>query len=90
MAMLLSVVDDVFQLSGRPSVVVAPGIPRSGNWHLQIGDALTLRLPDGSRRTTVVGGIETLSPPNPTWIPLMLGPGISPKDVPAGTEIWVD
>lgn len=90
MATLLSTVADVFQLSGRPSIVVAPGIPRSGDWHLKIGDALTLHLPDGSQKATVVGGIEMLSPPNAKCIPLMLGPGISEKDVPVGTEIWVD
>lgn len=88
--MLLSTVADVFQLSGRPSIVVAPGIPRSGDWRLKVGDPLTLHLPDGSRKATVVGGTEMLSPPNREFIPLMLGPEISKEDVPVGTEIWVD
>jgi translation elongation factor EF-Tu-like GTPase len=34
MAKLLSVVEDVFQISDR-GVVVVPGIPREGDWHVK-------------------------------------------------------
>jgi len=90
MARLLSTVEDIFQLSGRSSVVVAPGIPRIGDWRVKVGDPLTLRRPDGTIETTVVGGIEMLSPPNPISIPLMLGPGLTKEAVPVGTQIWIE
>jgi hypothetical protein len=90
MAVLLSIVDDVFQIAGRGSVVVAPGIPRFGNLELKVGDPLRLRLPDGRRTQTTVGGIEMASPPHPDFIPLLLGNGLTKHDVPIGTEIWID
>jgi hypothetical protein len=89
-AKLLSVVEGAFQLSGQHSVVVVPGIPREGDWQLKPGDPLTLLLPDGSKVETVIGGFEMASPPNPTSIALMLGPGLTKEAVPIGTEIWVD
>jgi hypothetical protein len=90
MAKMLSTVEDVFQISGRGSVVVVPGIPRAGDWRLKVGDPLRLRFPDGTETLTVVGGIEMASPPNPTFIPLLLGYGLGKSDVPVGTEIWID
>jgi translation elongation factor EF-Tu-like GTPase len=89
MAKLLSVVEDVFQISGRGSVVVVPGIPRKGDWHVKIGDPLTLRLPNATEASTVVRGIEMASPPHPDFIPILLGLGLTKNDVPIGTEIWV-
>jgi hypothetical protein len=90
MAKLLSVVDDVFQISGRGSVVVVPGIPRDGgDWRVKGGDTVTLRLPNGAETSTVIGGIEMASPPHPSFIPLLLGPGLTKTDVPIGTEIWM-
>ena len=87
---MLSIVEDVFQISGRGSVVVVPGIPRAGDWRIKVGDSLRLRLPDGTDTQTVVGGIEMASPPNPVFIPLLLGKGLAKGDVPIGTEIWID
>lgn len=86
----LSIVEDVFQLSGRGSVVVVPGIPRESDCKLKVGDQLVLKLPDGSEQSTIVGGIEMASPPHPAFIPLLLGPGLTKETVPIGTEIWVD
>ena len=90
MARLLSTIEAVFQLSGRNSVVVVPGIPKEGDWRIRVGDPLRLRLPDGSDAQSIVGGIEMLSPPNPTCTPLLLGPGLTKSEVPIGTEIWID
>jgi hypothetical protein len=89
MARFLSMVEDVFQLSGRSSVVVAPGIPREGDWRLKTGDRLRLRAPNGQETDTIVGGLEMSSPPHPVSIALMLGPKLTTSDVPIGTEIWV-
>ena len=86
----LSTVDDVFELSGRGSVVVVPGIPRKGDWRIKVGDALILERPDGSKLESSVRGVEMLSPPNPTCIPLLIGVGLSKSDVPIGTKLWVD
>ncbi len=90
MKALVCIVAGVFQLSGRDSVVVAPGIPRAGGWSLKIGDLITLRRPDGSEVETLLGGIELLSPPNDNSIPFMLGPGLGKEAVPLGTEIWAE
>lgn len=90
MAKLLSVVEDVFQISDRGSVVVVPGIPREGDWHVKTGDPLTLKLPDGTESSTVLRGIEMASPPHPRFIPILLGLGLTKSDVPIGTEIWVE
>ncbi|RJF87152.1 hypothetical protein D3874_09045 [Oleomonas cavernae] len=88
----LSTVDDVFELSGRSSVIVVPGIPRHSehNWKIRGGDAVTLETPDGDILETIVGGIEFSSPPHPDFIPIMLGPGITKQMVPIGTKLWVD
>lgn len=87
----LSTVDDLFELSGRDSVVVAPGIPKHGEcrWKIEVGEPIILEAPDGTIRHTIIGGIETLSPPHPEFIPIMLGPGITKQMVPVGTKLWV-
>ncbi|MFN0044865.1 MAG: hypothetical protein ACKVOS_00175 [Sphingorhabdus sp.] len=90
MAKLLSVVEDVFEISGRGPVVIVPGIPRQGDWHVKIGDSLTLKLPDGTITSTEVRGIEMASLPHPRSIPILLGLGLTKCDVPIGTEVWVE
>ena len=84
---LLSVVSDTFQLSGRRGVVVVPGIPRVGVWHVKIGDPVTVEHPDGTLIEAKVGGIEMLSPPNPDCIPLLLA-DLSKEAVPIGSKLW--
>lgn len=88
----LSTVEDTFELSGRSSIIVAPGIPRHGphTWKVKVGEPVVLEAPDGTTHHTVIGGIEMLSPPHPDFIPVMLGPGISKQMVPVGTKIWVN
>jgi hypothetical protein len=90
MPKLLSIVTDCFALSGRCCVVVVPGIPREGDWRVNLGDLLTLKRPDGTTEETVVAGIEIASRPHPDFIPMLLRPGLTKEAVPVGTEIWID
>lgn len=64
------------------------------------GDALRLRLPDGSDRSAVVGlfgieawqtddGLLTDSDPRNPVITLSIGGDLRPEDVPAGTQVWL-
>jgi hypothetical protein len=86
----LSIVEDVFDLSGRGSVVVAPGIPRSPDWQVRVGDTIRMRRPDGTEADTDIRGIEMTSPPSPLGWAIMLGVGLTKADVPIGTELLVD
>lgn len=89
MRKILSRVDDVFQTTER-GCVVAPGIPRSSDARIKIGDGLWLTRPDGSEINTVVRGIEmggrTLDP----GIPILLGDGLTRDDIPPGTLLSVE
>ena len=89
MPRLLSIVEDTFQISGR-GVIVMPGIPRQRDWRIKVGDPLFLHRPDGSALQSSVFGIEMASPPHPSCIPLLIGPGLTKDDIPVGTELWVD
>jgi len=87
----LSTIEDVFELSGRGSVIVIPGIPRRGQrqWKIAVGEPVTLETPDGTKLLTIISGIELASPPHPDFIPILLGPGITKQMVPVGTKLWV-
>jgi hypothetical protein len=88
----LSTVEDTFELSGRSSIIVVPGIPRRGErkWKVKVGEPVVLEAPDGTTHHSVIAGIEMLSPPHPDFIPVMLGPGVLKQMVPIGTKIWVN
>ena len=85
----ISTVEDVFQVTGR-GTIVAPGIPAKNSWCIGIGDRLILKRPDGTELKTHVQGIETGGAPEINCIPLLPGPHLSKDQVPIGTEIWVD
>jgi hypothetical protein len=85
----LSVIEDTFELSGRTSLIVAPGIPRDTPWQIKAGEPLRIRRPDGSEFLTTVSGIEMLSPPSPKGSALMLGLGVTKEMTPVGSEIWL-
>lgn len=86
---LLSIVKDVFEISGR-GLVVVPGIPLTCEFVMQLGDALLLKRPDGTEASTRVTGIEMSSGPKPLpFRPLLLGSHLTKADVPVGTEIWI-
>ncbi|MGV3551493.1 hypothetical protein [Rhizobium sp.] len=88
----LSTVEDTFELEGRSSIVVAPGIPKHDERRatINVGEPVMLEAPDGTTHHTIIGGFEVLSPPNTEFIPVMLGPGVSKQMVPIGTKIWVN
>jgi translation elongation factor EF-Tu-like GTPase len=91
MKQLLSIVEDLFQISGR-GLIVVPGIPSSGNWKIKIGDTLILKRPDGIELSTIVRGIDMLNHrvPGPHPIPILLGAELTKEDVPIGTQLWVE
>jgi len=87
----LSTVEDVFELSGRGSVVVVPGIPRHGEheWKISVGEPVTLEAPDGTISHTIIAGFEMVSPPHRDFIPILLGSGTTKQMAPIGTKLWV-
>lgn len=89
MEQFLSVIEDTFDLSGRSSLVVVPGIPRDTSWQVQNGEPLRIKRPDGSELSTSVSGIEMSCPPSPKGWALMLGDGVTKEMVPVGSEIWL-
>jgi hypothetical protein len=88
---LLIVVTDVFEISGRGicPLPVVPHVlinPESGE-PLRPGDDLELRKPDGS-----VTKVKLYGPgwpaPSKGGLCIELGPTVTKRDVPIGTEIW--
>ncbi len=92
MKILLSKVEDVFEIQNIGYVLV-PGIPveTSHKSNIKDGDELELRFPDGKRKVTKVASLSTLcrTPEQPP-IPIALPREFSKKDIPLGTELWVD
>lgn len=90
--LLLSIVEDAFELPNISSVIVVPGIPRRDYhvWKLKVGQPIMLEAPDGTIHHTVIRGIDRLSPPHLDCIPVVLGPGVSKQMSPIGTKIWMN
>ena len=84
----LCIIEDVFLISGR-GLVVLPGIPLTGNWHVKAGTPIELRKPNGSTRESKIRGIEMIRGTRQI-LPILLGAGLTKDDVPIGTEIWID
>lgn len=89
MRKFLSTVADVFQISGHGCVVV-PGIPRSTDARVRVGDPVWLDRPDGSVVLTAVHGIEIGGPLNSPGIPIVLGSDLLKDDVPIGTRLLLE
>jgi translation elongation factor EF-Tu-like GTPase len=88
----LSIVEDIFAISGR-GVVVVPGIPDSSRkWRIKIGDPIWLQKPDGTQIQSSVRGIEMICRPRIAldFIPILLGSEITKDDVPIGTELLIE
>jgi hypothetical protein len=86
---LISKVEETFTIFGRGCCVV-PGVPKEGLPHsVRVGDQIELRLPDGSRFQTRIGGIEhaTLIKGGSQW-PIRFPADVKEEYFPAGTEIW--
>lgn len=74
-----------------------PGIPRSSDVSVNVGDQLQIRRKDGVTLQTVVAGIEMLGRPmsleaaknrQNLGTALLLDQNISKEDVPLGSELW--
>ena len=88
---LLSRVEDVFEIEGRGCVPV-PGISESvlKDVIVRRGDAIELRKPDGSSVQTHVAAVEFLDRVDQTsCIAVVLPAGFSKRDIPVGTAIWL-
>lgn len=84
---LLFTVVDTFMIEGRGLVLAAD--VRSDQVGLRVGQSIELRRPDGSTAVSEVAGIAHVSPYDPERaLDILLPPGISKEDVPAGTEVW--
>ncbi len=91
MGVLLSVVTDVFDLSGR-GVVVIPGFPHDHpdrELRLRIGDTLEVRASGQAPVKTEIRGIEMGGPIGSRFTPLLLGLEITKAMVPLGSELWI-
>lgn len=88
---LLSQVEDTFQIAGRGCVVV-PAIPRSElNVSLRAKDAIQLRMADGRTVNTYIISMEMLCGPQvKDGIAFLLPGPITAKEIPKGTEIWIE
>lgn len=86
---LLSVVEDLFQIEGR-GLIVVPGLPDPSSTVpvLRRGSAVTLRRPDGSRIETFIRELEMINrrPPVP-FTAFLLPEGLTKSDIPIGTEV---
>jgi hypothetical protein len=88
---LLFVVDDAFQITGRGCILVPGPSVEAGAQTVRIGDAIRLRKSDGECVDTVVEGLEMLGwrRPKPLVItaPILLPRTFAKTDVPKGTEV---
>jgi translation elongation factor EF-Tu-like GTPase len=88
---LLSKVEDVFEIEGRGCVLV-PGIYESvlKNVVVRRGDPIELKKPDGSSVQTHVEAVEVLDRVDRTnSVVVVLPAEFSKRDIPIGTEIWL-
>lgn len=82
-------VEDSFLIEGR-GVVVAPKIP-VGAYSGSCPCVVTLRKPNGEETTATASlDIPRVSPSPSEFYFLCLIEGVAKKDVPVGTEIWID
>jgi hypothetical protein len=86
---LLFCVTDVFEISGRGSILV-PGIPHSFSPPVWRGAPLLLRRPDGTTIVTALGDLPMINATATRQSTAILLPGdIKKSDIPIGTEVWL-
>lgn len=89
---LLFIVEDAFQITGRGCVLVPGPSAEQGSQRIRIGDGLRLRKPDGHSFDTVIQGVEMIGRrprPNVITAPILLPSDVKNGDVPIGTEVWL-
>ena len=82
-------IEDTFEITDRGGLTVIPGLAETQLSLVQLGSKLELVRPDGTRTSTVLGGIESLSPSVAGRPYPILLKGLSRVDVPVGTEVWL-
>jgi hypothetical protein len=87
---LLSQVEDTFQIAGRGCIVV-PSSPRSElNFSLRAKDPIQLCMADGRIINTYIVSIAMLCGPQvKDRMAFLLPSTIKAEEVPNGTEIWI-
>ncbi len=87
---LLFIVEDAFQLSGRGCVLVPGPVAEPGGPVLRVGDPIRLLKPDGQSIDTTVRGVEINGRrPHPAVLtaPILLPREITRDQVPRGTQV---
>lgn len=82
----LFTVTRTFVVPGR-GLVLVPGIAPTADETFRVGDPLLLKCPDGTERSTTIGGLE-FSSPNPKGEVVVMLYEFGRDDVPVGTEVW--
>lgn len=88
---LLFVVEDAFQITGRGCVLVPGPVAEVGGPEVRVGDRIQLVTPLGRTIETKIRGIEMVGRrPRPKVItaPILLPPDVHKDDVPAGTKVF--
>lgn len=87
---LLFKVEDVFDVPRRGCFIV-PAIPEGLDFRMRANDQIELHTPDGQVLETHIASIELLKVQDgPSRMVIMLPREIAKRDVPAGTEVWID
>jgi translation elongation factor EF-Tu-like GTPase len=85
----ITVVEDVFAISGRGTIAV--GVWQDDSQRLHVGDCVEVRRPDGASFETVLTGVDLFTKCFGTSrnIGLLLGAVDKPEAVPKGSEVWL-
>lgn len=89
---LLFLVEDAFQITGRGCVLVPGPSAEQGSQRIRIGDRLRLRKPDGDCFDTAIEGVEMIGrrpAPHVITLPILLPSDVTKGDVPVGTQVWL-
>ncbi|WP_139215493.1 hypothetical protein [Lysobacter sp. cf310] len=92
---LLFTVEETSKLSGRPGLVLVPGIPnKTGLPSIRIGAPIFIVTPNGDRIDTQIAGVEMINygrrplPENPS-VPIGLPSSVSKTQIPLGSKVYL-
>ena len=88
MRILNSTVETAIEIKGR-GCVLCPGLLKSQNPAVKIGEHLHLQGPDGTMIDTTVAGIEMIRSTERTGLPILLPREIHKIEIPVGTLVFV-